>query len=104
MRSLWRGTGKMGGARCPNHAVLKTVVWVTPAPRVRIPPPPLRAAIPPRQGGCGFRRRRAIADPPREGYNGNHAWSAEAPAGAGDIDAGVAGWDVVDVLRSRGVR
>src|SRR3954464_8236822 len=58
MRSLWRGTGKMGGARCPNHAVLKTVVWVTPAPRVRIPPPPLRAAIPPRQRGCGFRRRR----------------------------------------------
>ena len=37
-----------------NRAVSKTVVWVTPAPRVRIPPPPLRAAIPPEQRGCGF--------------------------------------------------
>ena len=43
-----------------NRAVSKTVVWVTPAPRVRIPPPPLRAAIPPEQRGCGFRRSRAV--------------------------------------------
>ena len=39
-----------------NRAVSKTVVWVTPAPRVRIPPPPLRAAIPPVERGCGFSR------------------------------------------------
>ena len=29
-----------------NRAVSKTVVWVTPAPRVRIPPPPLQSRDP----------------------------------------------------------
>ena len=39
-------TSLPGGVReWLNRAVSKTVVWVTPAPRVRIPPPPLECSV-----------------------------------------------------------
>ena len=43
-----RARGARGGVReWLNRAVSKTVVWVTPAPRVRIPPPPPAEYPPP---------------------------------------------------------
>src|SRR5215204_6595235 len=49
-----RARGARGGVReWLNRAVSKTVVWVTPAPRVRIPPPPPQAKCPALRGVFG---------------------------------------------------
>ena len=65
----------LGGVReWLNRAVSKTVVPVTPVPRVRIPPPPLRQAAPP---GTRASSRTTSA---KAGSNGERSCSRQASA------------------------